>query len=123
MEKNVSISETKNAIIDGAVITKADHGTLSAWIYLDYGDSGHQGFGGYSLYLPKDFKHFTNRGDFAGHWIFRVMEIAGVDDWKSVVGKAIRVRGDEKSIHSIGHITKDDWFCPSEDFKKMRLSN
>jgi len=44
--------ETKNAVIK----TYADHGVLSGWLVLDYGGTG-QGFGGYSLYLPKSFRH------------------------------------------------------------------
>ena len=35
----------KNAVIKTASITSDDHGLLSAWLILDYGDSG-QSFGG-----------------------------------------------------------------------------
>jgi len=110
--------ETKNALIDGARITRDDHGLLTAYLYLDYGDSGHQGFGGYSLYLPKSFKHH-NIESCAGHFLWRCMEIADVEDWDQIKGKTVRVKAEHSKIHEIGHIVKDDWFNPAEDFKNL----
>jgi hypothetical protein len=107
--------ETKNAVIESIEITSDDHGCLSAWLYLDYGGSG-QGFGGYALYLPKSFKNHTIDSG-AGHFIYRCMEIAGVTEWSKMKGKTIRVRCEHVKVHAIGHIVKDDWFNPSEDFK------
>ena len=110
--------EIKNAVIESAVIDTGDRNLLTAWLHVDYGGAS-QGFGGFSLYLPKDFKHYTCKGDFAGHFIFRCMQIAGVERWSDMKGKTIRVQGDHGGIKAIGHIIKDDWFNPSEDFKKM----
>lgn len=111
--------ETKNAVIESAKITNDDHGLLSAWLFLDYGGSG-QGFGGYALYLPKDFKHNREQPNFAGHFIWRVLEIAGVSEWGKLSGKTVRVKADFGKVHAIGHIVKDDWFDPSADFEAMR---
>ena len=108
--------EIKNAIIRKAVITAEDHGLLSAWLDLDFGHTG-QGFGGYALYLPKSFNHHEIKS-VAGHFIWRCMEIADAMDWSKMIGKTVRVRREEGLIKAIGHIIKDDWFCPSEDFKE-----
>lgn len=111
--------EVKNAIIEDVSLTTSERGLLTSYIHLDYGDLGHQGFGGYALYLPKSFKDHSNPGNFAGHFIFRSMEIAGVDNWKDMIGKTVRVKSDFSKVHAIGHIVKDDWFYPSEEFEKM----
>ena len=113
----------QNAVIESATITSDDHGLLSAWLSLNYGGSG-QGFGGYSLYLPKTFRHHTLESP-AGHFIWRCMEIAEVTEWSKLKGKTIRVRKADEwgQIEAIGHIVKDDWFCPSDDFRALKKAD
>jgi hypothetical protein len=106
----------KNAIIESARIHVEDHGSLTVWLMLDYGGIG-QGFGGYALYLPKSFKYHSRMSN-AGHFIWRVLEVAGVTDWKDLVGKTIRVKSSHCGISEIGHIVKDDWFNPRKDFEE-----
>lgn len=114
--------EVKNAVIKSARITNDDHGLLSAWLDLDYGGCG-QGFGGYSLYLPKSYSHHDLAGpNYAGHFIWRVMEVAGVERWDQLPGKTIRVRAEHSSVGAVGHIVKDDWFDPGKDFEAMRAT-
>lgn len=115
-------TEIKNAIIESVTIDMGDRGLLTAWLNLNYGGSG-QGFGGFSLYLPKSYAHFTEKGDFAGHFLFRCMEIAGVESWDKMKGKTVRVKSQHSKIEAIGHIVKDDWFNPSEDFKRMNAKD
>lgn len=105
--------EIKNAIIESASIEIEDHGSLTMWLHLDYGGLN-QGFGGYALYLPKSFT-YHKRDSIAGHFMYRVLEIAGVTSFNQLAGKTIRVKADWNGVESIGHIVKDDWFCPKEE--------
>lgn len=110
-------TEIKNAIIESARITTGESGFLDVWIQLDFGAVG-QGFGGYALYLPKSFANHKLQS-VAGHHIFRIMEVAGVETWDAVKGKSIRARCNWSRIEAIGHIVKDDWFCPEQDYKGL----
>ena len=108
-----------NAIIKRVTISNEDHECLSAWVFLDYGGSG-QGFGGFVLYKGDDIQG----ANYAGHFINRVLNVAGVTRWEDLVGKTVRVRrsstgGIVSSIEAIGHIIKDDWFDASSDFEGM----
>lgn len=109
------MKEIKNAVIESVQLSNNDHGCLSAWLMLDYGDGQHQGFGGYALYLPKSFTHHELKS-VAGNFIWRCLEIADVSDWSYLVGKTIRVKIDNGFVKSIGHIVKGDWFTPLEDW-------
>ena len=110
--------ETKNAIIESASLSTGERGFLDCWLTLDYGGSG-QGFGGYVLYLPKSYSHHELKS-VAGHFIFRVLEIAGVESWDKLKGRTIRVKCEHSKVHAIGHIVRDDWFNPSEDFAALK---
>jgi hypothetical protein len=108
--------ETKNAVIQKAIIDIGDRGFLTASLSLDYGYSI-QSFGGFALYLPKSFQHHRLNSS-AGHFIFRVLEIAGVDQWDQLINKCIRVKATDTGVSEIGHIINDDWFNPQEEFKE-----
>lgn len=112
--------EIKNAIIAAAKLGFEEKGGLDCWVFLDYGGTG-QGFGGLSLYLPKGFKHFNLMSP-AGHFIYRTMEVAGVEKWNELVGKSVRVKRSWGKVFALGNIVKDDWFCPEEDFKSLNKS-
>lgn len=101
--------EEKNATIESVSLGIEDHGILTAFVYLDYGDAGVQGFGGYALGGTTACAVF----------IRRCLEIGGVDEWKCLPGKTVRVRSDYAKVEAIGHITKDDWFNPASEFAKM----
>src|SRR4051812_13999367 len=92
--------KVKNAVIESARITNDDHGLLSAWLTLDYGGRG-QGFGRFPLFLPSSYKHpQVSRSNYAGHFIWRVMEVAGVSEWSDLPGKTIRVRCEHSKVHA-----------------------
>lgn len=109
-----NLIEVKNAVIQKAIIDIGDRGLLTATISLDYGYSI-QSFGGFALYLPKSFEHHRLNSS-AGHFIFRVLEIAGVDQWDQLINKCIRVKATDTGVIEIGHIIKDDWFNPLKEF-------
>ena len=107
--------EIKNAIIKSASINMGDRGLLTADLQLEYGNGTSQVFGGYVLYLPSFYSNHELKS-YAGHFIFRCMQIAGVEDWKDMVGKSIRVKASYNEIYAIGNIIKEDWFNPKDDF-------
>lgn len=113
----MNTNEIKNAIIKSVSIDDADRGMLTARLELDYGCSG-QGFGGHALYLPRGFGNHQLLSP-AGHFIWRCMEIGGVTRWQHLPGKTVRARIKNGLVDAIGHIVKDDWFCPAEDFKEQ----
>lgn len=101
--------ETKNAIIVDAEVYIEDHGILTASIELDYGSSI-QSFGNYAI---EEYPSFLSS----------VLKIVGVYSWNKLIGKAIRVKAESTKVHAIGHITKDIWFNPSEEYQsKVGLS-
>jgi hypothetical protein len=110
--------EIINAIITSAVLDISERGFLDCWIHLDYGGTG-QGFGGFALYLPKSYTHHKIES-VAGHFIYRVMTVAGVGKWSELAGKTVRVQCEHSKVHAIGHIVNEDWFNPTEDFKNSK---
>ncbi len=108
--------EIKNARIVDADITNGEYGCLTVWIRLDYGGSM-QGFGGYSLGNTNIEKFTEEGGNYAGWFINRCLQIAGVEKWSQIKGKTIRVESDSGKVHAIGHIIDDDWFNPKVDFE------
>lgn len=108
------MTEIRNAIITAATLRIERDFILDSWVHVLLGGAG-QGFGGFALYLGKLATHHTVESP-AGHWIYRVLEIAGVKDWDRLEGKAIRVRIENGRIEAIGHIVNDDWFDPRKDF-------
>jgi hypothetical protein len=108
-----------NAIVLGVSLDDDDdRGILTGCLQLDYGNSW-QDFGGYTLYSSKSFSQHDARSGFAGHFIWRCMEIAGVSSWDKIKGKAIRVRIVDGRAESVGHIIKDDWFSPKDDWSNQ----
>jgi hypothetical protein len=110
--------ETRNAVIIGTMLGIEDHGILTCYVYLDYGDSGHQGFGGYSLDGPRkdgNGKHLGRFGSaFGMEFIRRLLDTLGVETWEKLKGTPCRVVAEYSKVHAIGHFTKNKWFDPAE---------
>lgn len=112
--------ETKNAIITAAEIHMRE-GFLTVDMSLAYGGLC-QAVGGYALYLPRGYSHFSENRPFAGHYITRCMEVAGVTSWADMRGRPIRVQADDNHVFSLGHIINDDWFHIATDITFFRLN-
>ncbi len=111
----------RNAVIKNARISLNDRDLLDCMLELDYGGSG-QCFGGYTLHLGPGYAHHNKSKlgpNYAGVFIERVLRMAGVDGWHQLPGRTVRVRHEHSKVHAIGHIVKDEWFNPSEEFKAM----
>lgn len=108
----------KNAKIISTMLGTEDYGILTCYITLDYGDSGCQGFGGYSLDNPvKDpnGKHMGREGTAYGmKFIQRILTVVGVNTWEDLKGQHCRVEGSFDKIERIGHLIKNVWFDPKD---------
>lgn len=69
--------KTKNAIIRDVRLGIEDHGFLTAWLMLEYGDGSGQGFGGYALsaFTPNE-KESRGRA-FCGDFILGCLQAGG----------------------------------------------
>lgn len=92
--------ETKNANIINAGIVIEDHGILTMYLDLDYGDGSRQSFGGFSLEGANLAEHI--RG---------IFQALGVDKWADVKGPC-RVMASNTCVEAIGHFIQDSWFFP-----------
>jgi hypothetical protein len=103
--------ETMNAVITYAAIGLDGSDPLTVSVLLDYGTT-EQVFGSV-VYSLKKGVHARN---YAGHFIYRMLEVAGVSKWEELKGKAVWVVADASLVEAVGHIIKDIWFCPREEF-------
>lgn len=107
----------RNAIIESANLIMY-HGVLCGCIYLDYGKASGQGFGCDTVIFTP-YSAERREVPFAGHFIYRVLKIAGVDNWNDLVGRPVRVRATRSDVMAIGHILNDEWFDMDAEFKEM----
>jgi hypothetical protein len=112
---NVQKMTPKNARISGYTLGNNDHGVLSSHVFLDYGGSC-QGFGGYILGLDPNQPRKNPQPEYAAKFIWRVLDIAGVYDWRRIENCPVRAVGTSSKIHAIGHFTTDEWFCPEVEW-------
>lgn len=114
----------KNAIIDSVSIQLDREYFLSVWVGLKF-DSYSQSFGGYVL-GKADEEYHPNAGNHAGTFIIKCMKCAGVETWKDMVGKTVRVKTGSvwnSRIEGIGHIIKDEWFLPDIEFDDKQFND
>jgi hypothetical protein len=108
----MSVSEldeikVRNATIRTVSLGYEDHDIMTAFLHLDYGNSG-QGFGGYCL-----------GGEFGIEFIKAVLDTLDVRSWEDLPGKSCRAKGNWGHVTAIGHFLEDKWFNPKELAKKL----
>ena len=111
--------EIKNAIIESASLSMADHGCITFNIGLNGGGWGCS-FGGYCLghgYLGAE--HF-DESPYALEAIMRIMDTVGVERLEDLRGKVVRTKSEGwgSKIDAIGNVLEDKWFSWDEFFMK-----
>ena len=109
----MSAPEIRNAVIVDARIY-FDRGMLTAWLDLDYGSSV-QGFGGFALWTPSAMRAVKPTAH-AGQFLARCIQVADAESWGRIVGRTVRASCSHERVEAIGHIVKEDWFNPQNDF-------
>ena len=110
--------EIKNAIIE------KPHSTLMTTGFFRRGCIWTMvagGFGGYVLYLAKTYAHHRLLST-CGHFVFRCLKSLAPKMGRPK-GKTIRGEADHSGVRRIGHIVREDWFCPADDFGRARQMN
>ena len=111
---------TENAIIDGTMLGREDHGIMTCFVYLKFNGS-HQGFGGYGMDEWDEATKERQGGAFGMEFIIQVLKTIGVDNWEQLKGKHCRADHDWGKVYRIGHIIEDKWFEPEALAKQMKL--
>lgn len=113
----------ENALVTSARIELNDHGILDVWLLLERHNCS-QGFGGYHLgahvFKPSQAREVfqKTKHNYCGHQLIRIMQVCGVLEFSACVGRAIRIGVQDRLIKEIGHITRDDWYNPTMDFRE-----
>lgn len=88
--------------------------SLTAFLMLEYSDGARQGLGGCTLYHPS---YVTSH---MGCFIYRTLEIAGVENLGDLPGREVRVRYDYTyRIIAIGDLAGNNWFNPSVELGEV----
>jgi len=113
----------KKATVIGSGLEITEHGFLTHWLSLDYGDGTKQNFGGYNLgggsFNAKD--HKVVPGYFTSWYLANIAKVCGVDAAENCIGATVLVDtvGDwPNKIIQIGNPDKDIWFNPNDYLKK-----
>lgn len=103
-----------NAVVKETRVGFEDHGILTALVVLE--DAlGVQGFGNYAFdWMNGNERCYSTNGS---HFLRRVLEVAGRDQWGALPGTVVRVRrAGGGPILAIGHAIKEEWFDPRVEF-------
>jgi hypothetical protein len=95
--------EIKNAKIASTMLGFEGHGILTYMIYLSYGESASQGFGGYTL-----------GGAYTTKVVEGILKTLDVETWEALPGNHVRAKIVNGRITEIGNILEDKWFNPKK---------
>ena len=113
------MSEVKTdlARIKGAWIGREDHGILTSYLDLEYGEPGHklgstgQGFGGYGL-----------GGPYLAAWVEGCLAAVGVDRWDRLEGCWVWAEHEHTKVHAITGVVTNFTFRPEETWKLLEAA-
>jgi len=110
--------EEKNAVIRRSFIqvNDGDADALVAGLVLDFGEREQRLF----IYNLYSIKQGLKAANYTGHFIYRILEVAGCNDWNKLEGKTIRVVVNDEQVVRIGHIVERIWFDPNEEFTEVQ---
>jgi hypothetical protein len=113
----------KNVRISSSSLGMEDHGILTAWLHM-LGDGWGQGFGGFALDAWNETARKRVGNVACGIFVRRVLETLELDSWEKLAGTHCRVRSRDLSspLIAIGHIVKDKWFNPAEEFAALEAA-
>lgn len=96
-------TEKKIAMIESTQLGTEDHGVLTCWLHVSYGDGRHQGIGGYGLdEFDKATKHRVGTA-YGCEFIKRVLLACGVESWEKLPGRTIFAIQDPSEWAGFGH--------------------
>jgi len=115
------MGEVENAIIKKAILKRCKNCFLEVALDLEF-DGYPQGFGhGLTLYLSEGARRHEKKS-IAGHVIWKILEVGGVEKWSDLEGKIVRVkRENSATVEAVGHAVYDKWierkdfFCEAEE--------
>ena len=102
------MDKEKNARIEKTFLGIEDHRFFTFFLHLDYGDSGHQGAGGYVL-VGKSFGI-----------IRKILEMVGINEWEELSGKHIKVKATHGGVCAIQNILGGEWLDFDEYFEGVK---
>lgn len=113
----------ENAEIKSTMLGVEDHGIMSSYIFVEFGEHYSCGFGGYALDGYDAQKKDRVPTVAMGVFVAGVLAALEVEKWERLPGTLCRIKIDPTisgTISAIGHFRKNKWFCPKDAFEAMK---
>jgi hypothetical protein len=112
------VEEVINAKIVSTKLGKEDHGIFTAWLFLEWPNSG-IGFGGFAFdEWDEELQKRVDKNGFVEGYISEILDTVGVDNWEDLKGKYVRAKigGVGSKCQAIGNLLENKWFNHEEFF-------